>query len=184
MGAFTGVDIPPGPEYVHRPVLERVLARVPWLIGIGMAVVARLPTSSRIRRRVLVEAYSRSFAATDRGDSWYIPSAYEPDCEVIVPAEFRALGMAASYRGHAGAFEAIDALMEPFLELRWKAEHLIDLGDRWVLRARFSGSGRTSGVATDQVWGAIFRLSSRGRIARQDNYWTWDETLAAAGLDR
>ena len=183
MGAFTGVDIPQAPEHADRPALERMLARVPWLTGIALAVVARLPTTSRIRRRALIELFSRSFAATDRGDSWYIPSAYEPDCEVIVPAEFRALGMAASYHGHAGGYEAIDALMEPFLKLRWRAEHVIDLGDRWVLRARFSGSGRTSGVATDQVWGAVFQLSSRGRIVRQDNYWTWHEALAAAGLE-
>jgi hypothetical protein len=66
--------------------------------------------------------------------------------------------------------------------VRWTPEHLIDLGDRWVVRLGMSGSGRTSGVPTSQTWGSVYHLSPRGRIARQDIYWTWDEALAASGL--
>jgi hypothetical protein len=62
-------------------------------------------------------------------------------------------------------------------------EHLVDLGDRWVIRARLSGSGRSSGARTNQTWGSVYQVSSRGRIARQDIYWSWEETLAAAGMD-
>jgi hypothetical protein len=45
-----------------------------------------------------------------------------------------------------------------------------------------SGSGRTSGVQTNQTWGSVYQVSSRGRIARQDIYLAWEQTLAAAGL--
>ena len=62
-------------------------------------------------------------------------------------------------------------------------EHLIDLGDRWILRVAFSGTGRASGVPTHQTWGFVYQTSSRGRIARQDMHGTWEEALAAAGLD-
>ena len=181
-GTITGVDIPPAPAQAGRPPLERILALAPWLMRIGAAVIARLPANSRLRRRALIEAFSRGFAAINRDDPWFIPIGYEPDCEIYPAAGFRALGLADCYRGHAGWREIIDAVTEPRPDLRWVPERLIDLGDRWVLRLRMSGTGHLSGVPTHQTWGSVYHVSSRGLIARQDVYWTWDETLAAAGL--
>jgi hypothetical protein len=180
---ITGVDIPPAPEHGGRPALERLLALVPWLVGIGLAVAARLSPTSRLRRRAVIEGLSRGFAAVNRGDLWVFAAGYEPDCEIYPVAGFRTLGLASCYRGHAGCREAIDAVREPYLELRYTPEHLIDLGDRWVVRLGMSGTGQVSGVSTHQSWGSVYHLSSRGRVARQDMYWTWEETLAAAGLD-
>ena len=163
-GTVRGVDIPAAPERSGRPPLERALALAPSLLGIGAAVVARLPATSRLRRRALLEALSRGFAAINRDDPWFIPMGYEPDC------------------GHVGWWEITDAVKEPLPDIRWVPEHLIDLGDRWVVRLGMSGTGRTSGVPTHQTWGSVYHVSSRGRIARQDIHWTWEETLAAAGL--
>ena len=177
-----GVEIPPAPERARRPVLERILAVAPWLVRIGAAVIARLPVTSRLRRRTLVTAFSRGFAAINRDDPWFIPVGYEPDCEIYPAAGFRALGLADCYRGHAGWREIIGAVREPLPDLHWVPEHLIDLGDRWVLRLRMFGTGRVSRVPTHQTWGSVYHVSLRGRIARQDIYWTWEETLAAAGL--
>ena len=177
-----GVDIRPAPEHAGRPPLERALALAPRLMAIGMAVLARLPANSRLRRRVLGEALSRGFAAINRDDPWFIPIGYEPDCEIYPAAGLRGLGLAHCYRGHAGWREVIDAVTEPFPDLRWVPEHLIDLGDRWVLRLSMNGTGHVSGVPTRQTWGSVYHVSSRGLIARQDIYWTWEETLAAAGL--
>jgi hypothetical protein len=179
---ITGVDIPPAPEHAGRPARERMLALAPWLMGIGVAVIGRLSATSRLRRRALIEAFSRGFAAINRGDPWFIPIAYEPDCEIYAAAGFRTLGLADCYHGHAGWRELIDAVEEPFLELRYTPEHLIDLGDRWVLRVGMSGTGHASGASTRMAWGSVYHVSSRGRIARQDLYLTWEETLAAAGL--
>lgn len=180
--AFRGVSIPAAPERANRPALERVGARAPQLLGLALAVVARLPATSRLRRRALQEAFSRGFAAINRGDPWAIPVAYEPDCEIYAAASFRSLGLADCYRGHEGWHELIEAVKEDLPDVRWTPEHLIDVGDRWVLRLGMSGSGRTSGVPTHQTWGSVYHVSSRARVARQDIYWTWGETLAAAGL--
>lgn len=179
---ISGADIPPPPAYAGRPPLERALVLAPWLIGTVAAIVARLPATSRLRRRVLVEALSRGFAAVNRGDPWVIAVGYEPDCAIYPAAAFRGLGLADCYRGHAGWREVIGAVKEPLPDIRWVPEHLIDLGDRWVVRLGMAGSGRASGVPTHQTWGSVYYLSSRGRIARQDIHWTWEETLAAAGL--
>jgi hypothetical protein len=44
-----------------------------------VSAAARLPVGSRIRRRALMEAFSRGFAAIHRGDPWLIQIGYEPD---------------------------------------------------------------------------------------------------------
>ena len=182
-GTITGVEIPSSPERTSRPALERVLALAPWLLGLGLVIVAHLPASSRLRRRALQEGLSRVFAALNRGDDpWFIPVGYERDCEIYPAAGFRTLGMADCYRGHAGWREITDTVKESLPDVRYGPEHLIDLGERWVVRLGMSGSGRTSGVRTNQTWGSIYHVSPRGRIARQEIYWTWEETLAAAGL--
>jgi hypothetical protein len=182
VAAIRGVDIRPAPERTSRPAVERALALAPALLGIGAALVARLPASSRLRRWVLREALSRGFAAINCGDPWVIPVVYEPDYEIYPAAGLQTLGLAYCYRGHSGWRELIDAVEEPLPDMRYTPEHLIDLGDRWVVRLGMSGSGRTSGVRTNQTWGSVYQLSPRGRIARQDVYWRWEEALAAVGL--
>ena len=179
---FRGVDIPPAAEHASRPALERVLARVPQLFGLAAAIVARLPSTSRLRRYVLKEAFARGFAAINRGDPWAIPLVYEPNYEIYVAAGFRSLGLADCYRGPRGWHELIDEVRVELPDVRWTPEHLLDLNDRWVLRLDMSGSGRASGVPTHQTWGTVIQVSSRGRAVRQDIYWTWEETLAAAEL--
>ena len=178
---ITGVDIPPVEQ--QKRMRERVLARAPWLVDLGMTAISRLSPTSRLRRRALLEAFSLGFPAINRGDLWVIPIAYEPDCEIhLAPGGVRVLGLADSYRGYAGWQEFHDAGREVFLDLQLTPEHLVDLGDRWVLRLRTFGTGDASGVPTNQAWGCVYHLSSRGRIARQDFHWSWEDALAAAGL--
>jgi hypothetical protein len=181
-GPIKGVEIRAAPALSSRPALEKVLALAPWVIGLGAALAARLPATSRLRRRALLEAFSRGFAAINRRDPWFIDVGYEPDCEIYPAAGFRTLGLAGCYRGVGGWRALTDAIEEPLPDVRFVPERLIDLGDRCVLLLAMSGSGRTSGVRTHQTFGSVYHLSPRGRIARQDLYWTWEETLTAAGI--
>lgn len=178
-----GVTVPPAREGSTRPMLDQVLAAAPrWLLGLAVGIIALLPASSRLRRRVLQQGMSHAWAAANRGDWWFMQIMYEPDCELIVATEFQTLGLADRYRGHGGPQELADAWRNELPDVRWDPEHLIDLGDRWVLRARVSGSGRKSRARVDRTWGSVYHLSSRGRIARQDIFWTWEETIAAERL--
>ena len=179
---ITGVSIPPGRARRTRPALEWVLAAAPPIARLGLMVLARLPATSRLRRRALQEAFSRGFAALNRRDPWPIPIVYEPDCEIGFAGDFQMPGFDLVYRGHFGWHEMIDAVRESLPDVRWEPERLIDLGDRWVVRLGLAGSGRTSGAPGQQTWGSVYHVTSRGRIARQDMYWTWEETLSAAGL--
>jgi hypothetical protein len=180
--AFRGVDIPPLSERSGQPALERVASLAQPLLRLGLTAVARLPPTSRLRRRALQEGFVRGFAATNRHDDWHVALAYEPDCEFHIDAGFRTLGLADSYRGREGWRELIAAVAEGLPDVRWTPEHVIDLGDRLVLRARMTGSGRASGARTQQTWGSVYQLSPRGRVAREEVHWTWEQTLAAAGL--
>lgn len=180
---ITGADIPRAPERASRPALDGILARAPWIMGSALAVIARLPVGSRLRRRVLIDLFSRSFAAINRDDPWFVPVAYEPDCEIFLGAGLRSLGLAECYRGYAGWQASVDAGRDVFTDLRVIPDHMIDLGDRWVVRLGVSGTGPASGVPTRWTWGSVFELSPRGRIARQHFFDTWGEALAAAGLD-
>jgi ketosteroid isomerase-like protein len=182
-GVIRGIEVPPVRERPNRPAHERLLARAPWLLSVGLALFVRLPEGSRVRLRTAQQIVSRSFAAINRGDDWLVPISHEPDCEIHVAAGFRTIGFADCYRGPEGWRELIDAVREDLPDVRWKATRLIDLGDRWVMRAVMSGTGRASGAHTEQTWGSVIQLSSRGRIARQHIYWTWGEALAAAGLN-
>ncbi len=155
---------------------------VPPLLRLGLAAISRLPTTSRLRRRALQVGLARGFDATNRRDDWLIALAYEPDCEFHVDTGFRTLGLADSYRGREGWRELLEAVAEELPDVRWTPEHLIDLGDRLVLRAGMTGTGRASGAPTQQTWGSVFHVSPRGRVARQDVLWTWEQALAAVGL--
>lgn len=180
---ITGVSVPPARESSTRPTLERVLAVAPaWLSALPFRFALRMPASFPLRRSLLRWSMARAWAAANRDDWWFIPIIYEPDCEVVVAAEFRTLGLADTYRGHGASQELADAWRKELPDIRWDPERLIDLGDRWILQAQMSGRGRSSGARTNRTWGCIYHLSSRGRIARQTIYWTWEEALAAAGL--
>lgn len=148
----------------------------------GLAVAARLPRGSRLRLRAARHGFARGFAAINRGEEWFIAVAYEPDSEIYVAAGFRTIGFAECYRGPDGWRQLIRAVREDLPDVSWTPTRIIDLGDRIVLRSEMTGTGRASGARTEQTWGSVIELSSRGRIARQHIYWTWEETLAAAGL--
>ncbi len=175
------VEIPTRAAGTERPRLERTLARSPFLIGRLTALVAGRPSSSRTRRRILGEAFGRSFAAINRRDYWFVPFVYEPDCEIHAKGEWSTLGLS-DYHGYGGWLKLMEDTLETFPDLRWAPKRFLDLGERVLVQGIIAGSGATSGARTDQQIGSVYRMSPRGRIARQDLYWTWDEALAAEGL--
>ena len=181
--AVRSVEIPSRPDGDERPGLERLLAGSPLLTGGLTSLVARRPASSRLRRRILSETFAHAFAAIGRRDFWFVPLAYEPDCEIRTTGEWAAIGMGTGYRGFDGWHQMMEDSLDVFPDLRWQPQRFIDLGDRWLLQAVISASGAASGVPTTQLIGSVYRISRRGRIARQDLHYTWAGALAAEGLE-
>ena len=180
--AFTSVEIPTRPDGTERPPLDRLLARSPFLTGRLTALLARLPASSGLRRRLIRETFARAFAALNRRDFWFVPPTYEPDCEINLSGEWAAMGFGSDYRGVEGWHQMMDDTVEYLPDLRWEPRRFLDLGDRWVLQAKVTASGAVSGAPANQLIGSVYRISKRGRIARQDLHYTWAGALAAEGL--
>jgi hypothetical protein len=177
-----GVAVPPAADHSSRPALERLSALAPWLVLRGAALFTRLPPSSRLRRRALQDLAGRGFAGVNRRDPWLPLLLYEPDTEIYPAPEWQAVGLADCYRGIEGWRDVTDAIEEYLPDLRYAPERLIDLGDRFVLRLGLSAGGKASGAPTDQTVGFVYHFSPRGRVTRQDCYWTWEQALAAEGL--
>jgi ketosteroid isomerase-like protein len=141
----------------------------------------RLPPGSQVWRRLLKRLVVRGFEAASRDDYDFPLLFWEPDGEVRPFEEASGLGLPQRYLGHQGYRDAWADYKRDLADLRVKPQQIVDLGDRFGLRAVVEGRGRTSGVETRATQGYAFFLSSRGLVARQDLYWTWDEALAALG---
>jgi hypothetical protein len=164
-----------------RSFEERVMLAMPTaLLRALQRGFARLPPGSQLRRRGLKRLMTLGFAAASRED-YEIPLLfYEPDVEIELNAEIaRSLGLADSYHGHRGFLDVWRELRQDAAEMRIEPEQVIDLGDRFVARLTLAAVGRSSGVAIRQTQGFIFYFSPRGLFARQELYWTWEDTLAA-----
>ena len=88
---------------------------------------------------------------------------------------------ARTYRGHDGVRALAAEWRRIFPNLRFEPEELIDAGDRVVALMRISGQGGTSGVATGNTYGAVYRLRD-GQVCRIADYPTLAQALEAAGL--
>lgn len=169
-----------------RPALDKLLVRVPVLVGWMASGMSRLPVESRLRKRLLELGLERAFAAVNRSDVEVVRLSYEPDIEVWTSG-MQATGLRDCYRGHDGMREMFAELDDVFSEWGWDVREVIDLGDQMAARIDFKTCGRNSGVETTvKDAGAAYRLSRRGRVIRQDFYMEedgWQRARDAVGLD-
>jgi ketosteroid isomerase-like protein len=126
------------------------------------------------------EVVRRYFDAASRGDFASAMAAYSDDVVLVVPDNVVA--------AKSGTITGRDAVGEWFADwfrsfakgYRFTIETMQDAGERVVLSARHSGSGRASGVPMDWSIAYVFTIRE-GRIARLELYEDLDSALAAAG---
>jgi ketosteroid isomerase-like protein len=111
-------------------------------------------------------------AAWDAGD--ISPTA------VLVPA--RGMPGPTEYRGRAGFVEFMNGWTEDFEEWSVEVERIMDgTGDRVVVFAKQTATGKRSGAPVELRYGQMFELSG-GQIVRSTIYLDPADALAAAGL--
>ena len=118
-------------------------------------------------------------AAFDAG--LYAPDAglIAPDAEWITP-QFE--GKRRVWRGREGAMEFMRTWTEEFENWSMRVERLIDAGgDRVVVLAHQTATGKASGVPVELASGHIYELKD-GRVIRATFYGSHADTLHAAGL--
>jgi ketosteroid isomerase-like protein len=124
------------------------------------------------RVRAFIDAYNRRDFDT-------AVEHFDPEIEWVLPARQRS----DSGRGPDAAirfFEDIDETME---ELRLEPQEFIDAGDRVATRLRHHGRGKGSGVEIDEELYHQVATFRDGRIVRMEYFGSWDEALAATGVD-
>ena len=86
------------------------------------------------------------------------------------------------YRGHDGMRRLMAAFAEAMEETWYEPEEILDAGDRVVVRLRWGGRGKVSGIDFEEhheTW--VFALKA-GKISHVKEFATRDQALKAAGL--
>lgn len=167
-----------------RPIADELLLRIPFVVDLLLALVARLPPGSPLRRRFILWGLKRGLDAAVRKDYDFQRLGYEPDVEIFLSGP-AGVGFEASYRGHQGLRESTIDFFENFAETRVTVKRVLDARDRWVAEMETLGQGKESAVPFATNWGTVFYVSARGKIRRQDILWAedgWSQALEAAGL--
>jgi hypothetical protein len=159
--------------------LERLIMRAPWILRLSLAFAERLPRW--LRRRFLSAILPRMFrVGSDPQALGLIRDLIEPDFELHAIGFATALGIHERYRGPEGLDEFVAEWTKQMDWPTMRAESVIDIGDRLLIEVSFTNRGRASGAQTSRRMGYVMWLSRRGRVARLDAYWDWEEARAAS----
>ncbi len=164
-----------------RPLGDRLVILLPWLSRFVSSLVLRLSPTSRVRHSVLGAAITRLFAAASRGDTDVASVLLDPDCEIRFFG-FAGLDIQDRYEGRSGFAQALGDWNAAMDELRFDAEEILDLGDRFLVRTKVYARGRASGAETTQTAGFLYFVSHTGRVTRWHDYYDWNQAIAAVGL--
>ena len=168
-----------------RDLLDRLLVRVPVLLGLITGGIRRIQPGSSLRRRLINLQVKRVFAAMARSDVDVVLLSYEPNAEVWMKS-MSGVGISDCYRGYDGIRTLYADLDEAFDDWRWNIRAVVDGVDGIAVRGDFVGYGRSSGVKTElKDGGTAVKFSARGLVvwqewfAEQDG---WKKALEAVGL--
>lgn len=127
-----------------------------------------------------VDTVRRFIDAWNRRDTDAVLECFDPDCEVIFPAEVPEPGPFHGREELRGWVERFQAAWEVYSA---EIAELAEAGDRVVAVARQTGRGAGSGLEVDETDAHLFEFRG-GRIARWQNFNGPQEAFEAAGLRR
>ena len=123
--------------------------------------------------RDAVEAAVEAFAS---GDPEQIVRHIDPEFEGVVPPSMSA--EPDKYLGHDGVRRYIDLFQEIVDDLQFEPRFVEAAGDWALVRLRVTGTGRTSGIATELDVVAAIRMRD-GKLLKMIGYPTLEEARAA-----
>lgn len=171
-----------------RPALdERFFLHLPRLLRAATRLTFRLPVRSRLRRELIVRNVQLSYEGQNRNDWRFTLSLYDDASELrnvpIRGGGERVAGVGYAYRGVAGARQLAEDWAEPWENMRFEPQEVIDVGDgRLVVLSHMIATGRTSGVQVREPLAQLIEFD-RGIVRVQQNWLgRWEDGLEAAGL--
>ena len=176
-------------RFKRRRLDERLVVRFPRLASAVRSVVFRLAVGSRLRRAILSTACRHGFDALRRGEYEAMAAVCHPEVETTyLTAPGETVGdLETEYKDRGGLIQSLRSWSEAWSEAwsEWALEpnEMVDFGDRLLVRGRFVGRGKLSGVTTEQS-GAIMFTVRRGWITAQRVYLGTDLPPEAAELSK
>jgi ketosteroid isomerase-like protein len=173
-----------GPVPTGRTFTDRLTVRFPRTARVLLAVGIRLSRPrSGVRRDGLRRVLRSGWAAAPRKDWELMFVRYSSEVVWELPEEFQTLGFAESYHGHEGLVQGLEQFSEAFESWEIRPARAFDFGDRVLALGRFRGKARASGVEWEQEFSQLVTLE-RGLVVRDRFFYSWEQGLRAAGLDR
>lgn len=168
----------------RRGFADRAIVRFPRTARILLGLALRvLGPRSAVRRDGLRRVLRSGWAAAPRKDWELMFVRYSPEVVWEIPEEFQTLGFAPSYHGHEGLVEGLEQFSEAFESWEIRPDFGLDFGDRVLALGTFRGKARASGVEWQQPFSQLVTLE-HGLVQRDRFFYSWEQGLEAAGLDR
>jgi len=135
---------------------------------------------SQERDAAALKRFRSIYAAVSRGDAGAFLDSLDED--VVLHQAGAMPGTKGTFKGHEGAMELLDEISESFMEIDWRPERVVDLGDeRYLVLLRPKGKGRGSGVVLETEVAHLIQQRD-GKTIRMDAYVGWDDALEVVGL--
>jgi ketosteroid isomerase-like protein len=172
-------------RFERRRLDERLLVRFPRFASGVRSVVFRLPVGSRLRRAIFSTACRQGFDALRRGEYEAMAAVCHPEVETTyMTAPGETVGdLETEYKTREGLIESLRSWSEAWSDWALEPSEMLDFGNRLLVRGRFVGRGKLSGVTTEQA-GAIMFTMHRGWITAQRVFLGTDFPPEAAELTR
>ena len=169
------IDKPPAPWMGRLHVF--LARRAPGL----MRAVTRLNrrTPQRLRARLRAQVALTNLELFARGDPAGL-EIYHPDIEFVGMQQWTQFGLPERAVGRAALLEYSRKWAEIFDSVEYRQVELIDIGD--VLVGKWLMTGTVRGLTTRLEAGQLIRLAPDGRVIHQQDFGSWAEAVAAAGL--
>jgi ketosteroid isomerase-like protein len=165
-------------RYEGHRLGERLLLRFPRLGSAVRSAVFLLPVGSGPRRALLTTACRLGFDALRRGEYEAMAAVCHPKVETTyLTAPGETVGdLETEYKDREGLIQSLRSWSEAWSDWALEPNEMVDFGDRLLVRGRFVGRGKLSGVTTEQT-GAIMFTVRRGWITVQRVYLGTDVPL-------
>jgi ketosteroid isomerase-like protein len=163
-------------------IRDRVALRVPAAAKTAVAIIARLPPHSAVRRYALALAFRSASNIMRVGRIETSLWMFEPNVEYRLIGWGAATGLQERYVGHAGILAVFEDWTNLLGAPDFTIEDVFETGDAVFATATLRARGATSGAIIERPVASIFRLSKRGRVSSWDSYWNRTDAYEAVGL--
>jgi hypothetical protein len=179
----------PVPTGERRPLAVELAVRAPAVGQRLVAAVVRLP-HGRLRRR-LVEIVAREYVTggLNRRDFDAMRFGVAPDVELVPAPEVAAVqpgergDVGSVVRGREAAVGYVQEWLDGWEDFAFVLKEVIDLGEHGFIALRhMHARAATSGIEIGGQEEAEYWQVRQGLVVRIQQWWSWDEALAALGL--